>query len=364
MNKWSQKLITGILLFLAAVATPVWAVNFGVFGDISYTDSNVSGATNAFALGGLDLYAQESIDENTRAFVELVIENNGSEFVIDLERLWISRSVSDSMNISAGRFHTPLGYWNRSYHHGALLFDTITRPAFLEYEDAGTAILPLHIVGLMFDGDMTMGDGNLAYEFGIGNGPSYDTSGGYGSSEININNTSDPNRAKSPVLRVTYALDAIPLQFGVFGMSNNVAESGTGGASGVAAGETLVQQTIAGVDLNYSGERFDAIAEYFQLKNDDKYGSTGSHTGTAYYLQFGYQITERFKPVYRYESLEFNDNDAYFTLLGSRQEKRHVAALRYDLDDSNALKLQVTNVRPKSGESSREYAIQWAFLIP
>lgn len=314
--------------------------------------------------GGLDFYARQSIDEKTDAFIELVFENDGSAFVVDLERLWIRRSLNDNLIISAGRFHSALGYWNRNYHHGALLFDTATRPGFLDFEDGTSAILPLHSVGVLFEGEVQAGAGVLGYEFQFGNGPSYNTDGGYGSGEIEINSVSDPNSSKSPGARVTYSMENMPLALGLAVMSNNIAESGATGASGIATGATLIEQIITGIDLKYSGKELELMTEYYSLKNDDKYGSAGSHTGSAYYVQLGYQVTETLKPVYRYESVDFDDNDAYFVLLGTKQETRHVAALRYDLSESNALKFQAMSINPKVGESYNEYVIQWAFLIP
>lgn len=361
--KNTKLLSAGLILVASTISAQ--AVEFGVFADVTYNDSSQTGATNAFALGNLDFYALQSIDEKTYAFLELVFEKEGNQYVFDLERLWVKRSLNDNLNISVGRFHTPLGYWNRNYHHGALLYDTATRPAFLDFEDGPSAILPLHFVGMLFDGEVQAGNGTLGYEIQLGNGPSYNTSSGYGGGEIEVNTVSDKNRSKSPGARITYSFDAMPLALGVALMSNSIAESGlSGNASGVTSGETLVQQVITAVDLKYSGDKLDLMAEYYSLKNDDRFGTAGSHTASAYYIQLGYQLTESLKPVYRYEAVDFDNNDAYFLILNAKQENRHVAALRYDLSESNALKFQAVNVSPKTGSSYNEYIIQWAFLIP
>ncbi len=361
--KNTRFLSAGVMLVASVV--PAQAVEFGVFADINYNDSSQTGGTNAFALGNLDLYARKLIDEKTYAFLELVFENDGSQYVFELERLWVKRSLNDNLNISAGRFHTPLGYWNRTYHHGALLYDTATRPAFLDFEDSASAILPLHFVGVLFDGEVQTHNGALAYEIQLGNGPSYNTSSGYGGGEIEVNNVSDQNRSKSPGARITYSFDNMPLALGLAVMSNRLAESGlSGNASGIIAGQTLVQQLITAADLEYSGDKFDLMAEYYNLKNDDRFGAAGSHTGNAYYIQMGYQITKSLKPVYRYESVNFDNNDAYFLILNRKQESRHLAALRYDLSETNVLKFQAMSVNPKTGGSYNEYAVQWAFLIP
>ena len=359
--KTLYKLSAGAMTLLSVLMVPpVSAVEFGMFGDVNYWDSDAKDASNAFSIGPLDLYAMQSIDDKTRAFIEIVFENDGEGFVLDIERLWIKRALTDDVNIGMGRFHTSLGYWNANFHHGALLQDTISRPGFLDYEDGVSAILPLHYVGLEADGSIELSAGELAYTVYVGNGPSYDTSAGPGGGEIDINNVADSNRAKSPGFRISYTTDSYPVQISVFGMLNDMAESG----AGVNNGRTLVKQSILGLDFKYSGERFDAMGEYYSLKNDDKVGSAGSHVGTAYYLQIGYQITEVIKPVYRYESLAFDDADAYFNILDTMQETRHVFALRYDLNDTNAVKFEISNSDPKMGDSETKYGFQWAFMLP
>lgn len=107
-----------------------YAVNFGLFSDVRLSSSSLEGENTGFALGDLDFYATEEISDNTRGFIELVFENTSSGIVTDLERLWIMRTFTDEFKLSAGRFHSPLGRWNRTYHHGSLVQATITRPFF------------------------------------------------------------------------------------------------------------------------------------------------------------------------------------------------------------------------------------------
>jgi len=46
------------------------------------------------------------------------------------------------------------------------------------------------------------------------------------------------------------------------------------------------------------------------------------------------------------------------------QETRHVFALRYDLNDTNAVKFEISNSDPKVGDSETKYGFQWAFMLP
>jgi len=350
--------------------TSAYAVNFGLFGDVTYKNSDKAGTNDAFALGVLDFYATHEISDTTRGFVEYVFESTSTGLITDLERIWISHTFNDRFVLAAGRFHTPLGRWNRTYHHGAVLQDTISRPFFLEFEDGATGILPVHIVGLMANGTFTLKGGDINYEFGIGNGPSLNTStAGFSATlankpNIDINNTSDSNGNKAMILRTIYKPDDIPLQTAIFVMNSTVAESNGTGSAVTAKGSAIIDQTIYGFDLSYDNDSFDVLTEYYSIENTNKVGIAGTYTGTAYYVQLGYWVTETLKAVVRYEDLSFDSNDSYFRVLATAEASHNVFVLRYDVDDTNSLKFEVNTTNLKIGTDSTTYTVQWAFLIP
>ena len=120
------------------------------FTDVSFTRSDQGAGEDPngdFAVGTLDLYLAQTL-EDTEVMVELVIEKGE---VMDLERLSIGYTFSDALRVRAGRFHTPLGFWNTSYHHGVQLQPTIERPEFLKFED-DNGIIPAHMVGAYISG--------------------------------------------------------------------------------------------------------------------------------------------------------------------------------------------------------------------
>ncbi len=353
--------------FLLSAAGAVHSAEFGVFADVSFSDSGVEGENSQFALGALDFYGTAQVDDSTRVFVEYVFENGDDGLITDLERLWVARTIRDELTVSVGRFHSPLGYWNRTYHHGAILQDTVSRPFFLDFEDGVGAILPTHIVGFMATGDFTFSNGDLTYEAYVANGPSIDTNSAISGREIEINDASDPNSDKSFGFRATFAPHSLELSASLFVMSNVVADSG-GAIAGVAGGD-LVSQIISGVDLTYQYEDFDLIAEYYNLSNKDEVaaGNSGSQTGNAYYAQLGYQFADAWKFSLRHEAISTEEgNDRYFRELGVKDASHNVAAIRFDLDDTNALKLEVNQTNPDDStmKSTTAYALQWSFLIP
>ena len=47
-------------------------------------------------------------------------------------------------NVSIGRGHTAMGYWNQTFHHGKWFQTTTDRPAIYRFED-DIGILPVHL---------------------------------------------------------------------------------------------------------------------------------------------------------------------------------------------------------------------------
>ena len=93
---------------LAAVlgSAQVAAADFSLFGDVTLVDSDAPDSPSSFALGSLDFYVNQKINDRMTAAVELDFEaDDGGGFEADLERLWIRYEVSEAFQIAAGRFH-------------------------------------------------------------------------------------------------------------------------------------------------------------------------------------------------------------------------------------------------------------------
>lgn len=374
-NKKLKNVFLSVLMASAVIPVAnVQALETGAFADISYNTSDLAlkdgGAADAFAMGGLDFYARQDIDPKTQAFFEYVFENNGESFVLDVERLYIKRRVNNALNIGMGRFHSPLGYWNNTFHHGVLLQDTVSRPAFLDFEDGEAALLPTHGVGLTFDGDLENG---LGYDLGIVNSTFLDTSSA--EPEILIANVEDFSDDKTIVARVSYDfsnMSNIPLKLGVFGESNSIIEYSDGGSAlGLNQGDEIVKQTIMGFDLRYQQGPFSLMTEYFSISDKASKeavaggASSGTKDNTAYYVQLGYQATEKTRVTYRYENVSVDQTDYYYSFLGRDEGNQNVLAIRYDLDDSNALTFEVHDITDDTNSNldRTEMMLDWAFLL-
>jgi hypothetical protein len=351
---------------LLLAAAPVRAVEFSIFADVDYASSSARTAREGFSLGQFDVFASQQIGEKSFAVVEFSIETEHDGFEVDLERVLVQHGFGDALSVSAGRFHTPIGYWNTAWHHGALMYDTTGRPAFLDYEHGADAILPVHMVGVLFSGNLAHRGWPLSYDVGIGNGDSIDTDAGAEEARtLAVNNTGDTDDTRAVMARVGWAPENRGFGLGLFAGFHHIAEAGAGATYGVERGGTLVSQTLHGVDLNVEHGGFDMLAELFRLSSDSEVEPRERHVATAFYAQFGYRCTRAWKTVYRLERVAFDEDDAYFSILSRREHTRHVLAARYDVDDSNALKFELQRRVPEAGEDAASTVIvQWAFVLP
>src|SRR4029078_6385338 len=113
---------------------------------------NEEGKPDSFALGQFDLFVTSALSENWSFLAEVNFEfNEDNELGVGGERAQLKYAPSDQFTISAGRMHTPLGYWNQTFHHGAWFQTTAERPEMYLFEDDG-ALPPGHPGGAQAGG--------------------------------------------------------------------------------------------------------------------------------------------------------------------------------------------------------------------
>ena len=174
-------------------------LQFHGFGDIDYAADNrkgtmlngvtETGVKNSFFLGEYDLFVTSQLSEEFSVLSEVVLSGGtDNDMSLDIERLLLQYHPNSYFNVDFGRFHTALGYYNNTYHHGTWFQTAVGRPSFLQYEDSG-GILPIHTVGLSFHGAIPSGKLNLSYFFEIGNGDRFTTVPGQNAVQQVIANT-------------------------------------------------------------------------------------------------------------------------------------------------------------------------------
>jgi hypothetical protein len=103
---------------------------------------------NTFQLGEFDLFLNSRLSSTISFLGEVVLAADASNFWgLDVERAQITYKPSEYFQISGGRIHTAIGFYNTTFHHGAWFQTTTGRPYMYYFEDSG-GILPVHIVGV------------------------------------------------------------------------------------------------------------------------------------------------------------------------------------------------------------------------
>lgn len=353
MRKNSKVFLLPLIILLVLLGTSSTARSFELngFGDVTFTNSTkTNNDQGAFAIGGLDLYVSQPIDDRMNVFVELIVEaDDTGNFGVDLERIQLGYLVNDALTLKAGRFHNIIGYWNTAFHHGTQLQTSIERPDFLEFEDEG-GILPSHLVGLWASGRYKTAPLSLTYGVMVGNGSKVQDGA------LKPNNTSDNSGNKAVSFRLTAEPEGIPgLMFGASGSYALV--SGFTGSSEIMR----VKQNIAALDMTYFERPFEFLAEYYLIRDKDDFSGSKKFSSNAFYIQGGYVIKDRFIPYARYEKVSLDDKgDPYFNAMGTTKEsKRAIAGLRYNLNVSSAVKAEVRFIN-NGTEKFEEYAAQWS----
>ena len=102
------------------------------FADINYISADSSDA-DGFAIGQAVAHLSASLDDSLSFFGEFTATAKDSEYAFEVERLIVKYDFSDRFKLSAGRYHTPIGYWNSAFHHGAWLQTTSSRPEMVKF---------------------------------------------------------------------------------------------------------------------------------------------------------------------------------------------------------------------------------------
>ncbi len=328
------------------------------FADVKLGARNAAASTiehrgyRGVDLGTFDLYMTPQISPQVKALVELAFEfDNSGEMGVDAERIQLGYVFSDSLTIWAGRFHTPYGYWNTAFHHGAQIVTSLTRPQFLDFEDSG-GILPAHSTGIWATGTVSTGLGRAGYDLYAVNGDQLKDG------QLNFQPVGDSDGNIGLGFRANLEIAGTGLVVGLHGLSQHVAGNN---ADSSATGRVSLNMT--GGYATYDNDNWEVMAEYYDFRNRDLAGGTGLHTSSAWYAQAGYNLNDLFTPYVRYEDAALNAADPYFALQATGAAyHRAIAGLRYNLTPKSALKAELMR-GPVSGTPGTPASLQLQYAI-
>jgi hypothetical protein len=332
------------------------------FGDVTLHGDNyhppapLQPDKTTFTLGQLNLFVTSDISDKFKFLSEIVFEGGpdniygqtrgtANSFGVDVERYLLTYSYNDFFSLSAGRYHTAIGYYNTAYHHSTWLQTTTGRPLLFAFEDQG-GILPIHNIGVEAYGRIPSGSLGLHYIAEVGNGresrnPIEDEP---------VQNIIDDKNHKAFNLAVFARPTKVPgLQVG-FSVYKDLL---------VPFGRPTVGETILATHAIYSTTNFEWLNEALVVRH--------APTGLEHVFEtpgFYTQISRRFgsyRPYFRYQYINASPNEPIFTDVGLRAGPS--AGVRYDASESVALKFQYdfTSLRNQPAVQGAQAQIGFTF---
>ena len=318
--------------------------NFLGFGDIGYI-SRDSSNEDGFVIGQAVAQVSASLDDSLSVFGEFTATGHDDAYSFEVERLIVKYDFSDHYKLSGGRYHTPVGYWNSAFHHGAWLQTTTTRPEMVRF---GSKILPVHFVGMLLEGSIPSGNIGLEYKAGFGNGRHSNISRGGDSGDLNgdkawmVQLNSKLRNMYGLNLGIGYYSDEISMPD-----SPNIRE---GTFSAYAA---------------WSKESPEVIFEYIHSDHELVTDSNVSGNVDAWYLQAAYRLAGSYtnwKPYVRFERNDIDESDPLLGAEGLNYEGG-ILGVRWDFNPYAAIKFEYRNEEFDSGGRENNFRLQLAFVL-
>lgn len=258
-----------------------------------------------------------------------------------MERVIVRYSFSNYANLATGKFHTPFGYWNNAYHHGALIQPTIQRPTILQFEDEG-GFLPIHQVGMQLDGSGITSK-NIGYNLFISNGQAQGNSGGA------FGYTGTP--AISGAVNIEPVAN---LKFIASGFYNKV-PAGSKTYQGIMLTEASKYRML-NASLVYFNNRapVEFVIEYYNIGNTmNTTGLTQMNGVDAYVGLSRFKV----KPYLVYNSIRFQAGERYFH---KNNRDGITAGVRYNIAAKAVVKLEYSHEKTELIKSQNMLRFQVA----
>lgn len=313
------------------------------FADVNYLETERS-VDEGFVLGQVVGHVSAGLSERLVFFGEVSATARPEQYRLEVERAILRYEFGDPLKISAGRYHTPISWWNVAYHHGLWLQTTVGRPEMIRF---GGRVLPVHYIGAMVEGSFPTSPLGFGYAVGAGNGRHEEISRGGDSGDVNR------HRA------VIAAVHSRPERFHRLQVGGAVYLD----RASTEDDEEIDERTLSAHAV-WNGENPEVIGEYAQIRHEPT-DEGEDWTTDAWYLQVAYRLRgelDRVKPYARVERIAVPDADRLFGPLELDYRAR-IAGVRYDFATLAALKLEIRRQRFEGEAWSNSLWIQAAFTF-
>ncbi|MBC6608818.1 hypothetical protein H8B13_18480 [Hymenobacter sp. BT188] len=306
----------------------------------SYQQGKVS-----FGLGEQDLFITSEITPRLSFLGETVFKfslASPTDFAISIERIILKYNYAGNHSLLIGKHHTPVNYWNDTYHHGRVFFPTIERPLLF-----AQGIVPLHTTGVSLQGQ-NLGLFRFGYDVMVGNG--------LGSGEL-----FDNNRFKS----LTVAVHVKPRDGWRIGASlyhdvispGSLLHNHSGGVSTRALekiNQNILTASFAYTDSLFT-KKYELLAESSMALN--KSDSLGQQNTIASYAYAGLRLTDKIIPYIRVDDIHYRQAEVYFT---DRNVRSFVGGVRYELNYLAVVKVEYQRTKSYRAAAVDKVSVQLA----
>src|SRR5438874_8141749 len=295
------------------------------FGDVDFSATDQKGSVSGFNFGPFVLHFASPLSEKVSYFGELSFTAQPAAYEVQVERSIIRYDYNDFFKVSFGKYHTPVGYWNAAFHHGAWLQTTVSRPEMVRF---GGTFIPIHFVGLQAEGNIPSGGLGLGYIVGLGNGRSSFLS--------KAGDSGDSNDNRSWVA----AVFARPARLYGLQVGGSVYRDKLTPQPGQNFGEW-----ISAADVVWTKEKPEFLAEFANVHHRDVLTSN-TWNSQAFYVQLAYRLPwqqNKWKPYYRFEYIHKPESDP--TLVDTLDLSGSTLGVRYDITNYAAFKGEYRNSR-------------------
>jgi hypothetical protein len=142
-----------------------WNLNIFSYVYGEYSENPDSNGQD-IALGETAIFVFGRLSDRLSILTEVsLLPKKYREDTVKVERITLQLDLTDKHRLVVGKMHTPVNYWNDSYHHGRYFFPTIDRPL------AFKLFVPIHELGFRFSGSQ-LGKYNFFYDVVLSSGQS------------------------------------------------------------------------------------------------------------------------------------------------------------------------------------------------
>lgn len=283
-----------------------------------------------FGLGEQDLFITSEITQRLSFLGETVFKyspDSPTDFNISIERIILKYNYAGNHSVLIGKHHTPINYWNDTYHHGRVFFPTVDRPLLF-----AQGFIPLHTTGISLQGQ-NLGRLRFGYDAMLGNG-------------LGSGDTEDNNAFKSLTLAV-HIKPTDGLRLGASLYHDIISKGSTlhnhyTGASTIALSRVNQEIMTASVSYNDSvfSKKFELLAESSMAMN--RSDSLGTQRAIASYVYAGLRVTDKVIPYIRLDDIRYGNKEVYFQ---DNNIRSFVGGVRYELSYLAVLKLEYQHTK-------------------